>query len=178
MARAPYRHEGSSWPDGDALEVAARYVAQVRTSPTTTTRLRAAASTKGPRALAEVLRSVPVVEAPFSRSAAGDELRNWFNPARVLPLDRAPVAVLPLPATQAAYLRGRSKQALRTNLTRAAEAGLACTVAESAEEVWRSAQIIADRRGSAWRTSCCAGRARGCSASSGSPTTSPAIPSA
>jgi hypothetical protein len=141
------RQQTSERPWEDDLEVAARYVAQVRTAPTAALRLRAAAAGEGPRAVARVLRAVPVVEAPFSRTAAGDELRNWFHPTRVLPLDRAPVAVLPLPATYAEYLRGRPKQALRTNLTRATEAGLTCAAAESPEEVWRSAQAIAARRG-------------------------------
>lgn len=148
MARAQLnRQRTSEWPGGDALEIAARYVAQIRTAPSPAARLRAAATSEGPRALAQVLRSVPVVEAPFSQTAGGDELRNWFHPTRLLPLDRAPVAVLPLPGSCQEYLRGRSRQALRTNLTRATEAGLVCAGATSAEEVWSSAQLIAARRG-------------------------------
>ena len=148
MARAQLTGQHTSeWPGGDALEIAARYVADVRSTPTTAGRLRAAANRQGPRAVAQVLRSVPLVRAPFSQTAAGDELRNWFHPTRLLPLDRAPIAVLPLPASPAEYMRGRSKQALRTNLTRAADAGLVCDVATSPEEVWRSGQVIAARRG-------------------------------
>lgn len=139
--------QASEWPPGDALEVAARYVAQLRSAPTAAARLRAAADRQGPRAVARVLRSVPVVKARLSRTAAGDELRNWFHPTRLLPLDRAPVAMLPMPASYPDYVRGRSKQALRTNLTRAAEAGLSCTVGDSPTEVWRSARFIATRRG-------------------------------
>ncbi|MGZ4545963.1 MAG: hypothetical protein ACXVXT_11255 [Blastococcus sp.] len=137
----------SEWPSGDALELAARYVTNVRQAPSPGARIRAFASREGARALTDVLRSVPVVSAPFSQAPAGEELRAWFKPTRALPVDRAPVAVLPLPATYADYLRGRPKQALRTNLTRAAGAGLTCVDGESPEEVWRSARFIADRRG-------------------------------
>ncbi|MCU1605215.1 MAG: hypothetical protein JWP46_1680 [Modestobacter sp.] len=148
MARSQLTgQQTSEWPVGDALEIAARYVGQVRGARTAAARLQAVASGAGLRALAEVMQSVPVVRASFSQTPAGDELRNWFHPTRRLPLDRAPVAVLPLPATHADYLRGRSKQALRTNLTRAAAAGLACAGADSPEEVWRSAHFIAARRG-------------------------------
>jgi hypothetical protein len=148
MARRQLNLQRTSQPSGeDDLEIAARYVAQVRSAPTAALRLRSAAASDGPRAVARVLRSVPVLEAPFSRCAAGDELRNWFHPTRLLPLDRAPVAALPLPASYVEYVRGRSKQALRTNLTRATEAGLTCADAQSPEEVWRSAQVIAGRRG-------------------------------
>ncbi|HEV7212364.1 MAG TPA: hypothetical protein VGN47_11715 [Blastococcus sp.] len=139
--------QSSEWPGGEALERAARYVTGVRSAPSPAARIRALASREGVRALTDVLRTVPVVPAPFSQAPAGEELRAWFNPARVLPVDRAPVAVLPLPATYADYLRGRPRQALRTNLTRAAAAGLTCAAAESPEELWRSARFIADRRG-------------------------------
>jgi hypothetical protein len=148
MARAQLTSPPTSqWPCDDALEVAARYVARVRSAPTAAARVRTAACGHGPRALIQVIRSLPVVRAPFSQTAAGDELRNWFRPTRPVPLDRAPVAVLPLPTSHAEYLRGRSKQALRTNLTRAMQAGLTCAIAESPEVAWRSARFIATQRG-------------------------------
>ena len=147
MRAQPGSEQLLAWPEDGALEIAARYVAQVRSAPSSAGRVRAAACGRGPRALAQVFRSVPVVPAPFSRTPAGDELRNWFGPTRFLPLDRLPGAVLPMPTSYAEYLRGRWKQALRTNLTRAAEAELASHAAPSAQEVWRSAQLIAADRG-------------------------------
>jgi hypothetical protein len=109
-------------------------------------RLRALTDPAGPRALAAVARRLPVVEAPFSGSPAGHELRAWFGPGRVLPLDRAPVALLPLPAAEAEYLRGRAKQALRTNVTRAIEAGVRVSAPGSAAELFDCIVELAARR--------------------------------
>jgi hypothetical protein len=98
------------------------------------------------RAVVEVARRLPVVEAAFSDSPAGHELRAWFGPGRALPVDRAPVALLPLPATEAEYLRGRAKQALRTNVTRALEAGIRVSAPASAAELFDSIVELAARR--------------------------------
>jgi hypothetical protein len=137
----------SEWPQGELLETAARYVAAVRHAPGRPAQLRAVAEREGPAALGALLRSLPVVDAPFSDDPAGDEIRQWFGPARLLPLDRVPVALLRLPATGAEYLRGRSRQAMRTNITRATQAGLSCAVVTSDEELRRSVHHIATRRG-------------------------------
>jgi len=136
---------GREW--ADALERAAAWVAELRSAESTAARLRALTSRKALGDLRTLARRLPRVEAAFSDSPAGAELRNWFGPGRVLPLDRAPVALLRLPATAAEYLRGRPKQALRTNLTRAREAGLRCAPAASAEQVWDCVHRIAARRG-------------------------------
>jgi hypothetical protein len=130
---------------GTAIEVAAGWVAGLRRG-TTTARLRTLADPAGPRALAAVARTLPVVEAPFSGSPAGHELRAWFGPGRALPLDRAPVALLPLPGTEAEYLRGRAKQALRTNVTRALEAGVRVSAPGSAAELFDCIVELAARR--------------------------------
>lgn len=138
---------------GDALETAveaaARYAQAVRRAPGPGARVRALADREGLRAVDALRRSLPAVPAPFSDTAAGHELRAWFGPGRLLPLDRAPVALLRLPATHADYLRGRPRQALRTNLTRAGALGLACAPAASAEEVWNAVGTIAAQRGQA-----------------------------
>lgn len=130
-----------------ALDAVAGWVAELRSAGTTTARLRVLARRDRLAALRTLHRELPRVAAPFSDAPAGAELRNWFGPGRSLPLDRAPVALLRLPATEAEYLRGRPKQALRTNLTRAREAGLRCAPAESAEQVWECVRSIAARRG-------------------------------
>jgi hypothetical protein len=94
-----------------------------------------------------LLRSLVTVEAQFSDSAAGCELRSWFGPDRLLPLDRAPVAVLALPRTTAEYLRGRPRQALRTNVARATRAGITCrTVSDMADVQQICGQIAEVRR--------------------------------
>lgn len=134
----------------DAVERAASRVACLRSAGTTPDRLRAVASpdtVEALRAVRELARRLPRVEAPFSETPAGAELRAWFRPGRWLPLDRAPVALLRLPATEDEYLRGRPRQALRTNLTAARRAGLRCAQASSAAEVWDCLHHIAARRG-------------------------------
>jgi hypothetical protein len=141
---APKR--GSEWACGEALEAAAQYVQTVREAPTAAARARAAASRDGVTAVRTVLRQLSDHQITFSDAPAGRELRTWFRPDRRLPFNRAPVAVLELPETQAEYLKGRSRQALRTNLTRAAAEGLRCAPVEDAQELHRVASAIATRR--------------------------------
>ena len=146
MPRIVSPHELTADRDtGAAIGVAAGWVAALRRG-TTTERLRALTDPAGPRALAAVARRLPAVEAAFSGSPAGHELRAWFGPGRALPLDRAPVALLPLPAIEADYLRGRAKQALRTNVTRALEAGVRVSAPGSAAELFDCIAELAARR--------------------------------
>ena len=137
----------SDWACDDALETAARYVGAVRGTPDPRGRLRALADRAGIAAVVTVVRSVPVVEAPFSDRPTGVELRGWFRMGKGLFLGRAPVAVLRLPDTRAEYLRGRPKQALRTNITRATALGISCAVVTCPAEIGRVVAHVADRRG-------------------------------
>jgi hypothetical protein len=127
-----------------AIEIAASWVARLGRGRTM--RLRTLADPAALRAIVTMARTMPVVEASFSDSSAGHELRAWFGPGRALPLDRAPVALLPLPATEAEYLRGRAKQALRTNVTRALEAGIRVSAPGSAAELFDCIVELAARR--------------------------------
>lgn len=63
-----------------------------------------------------------------SGSAAGQALRVYFNQRSlgVIPRNRLCRGVLVLPEDHCEYLRGRRRQALRTNLRRAAAAGIVC----------------------------------------------------
>jgi hypothetical protein len=137
----------SEWPCEAELERAARYVRDVRYAPTSAARLRAAASWEGLSSVRVLLRALPVRSVSLSDSPAGQQMRAWFRPDRMLPFDRAPIALLDLPATPAEYLRGRSRQALRTNLKRAAAVGITCTSITSDQEVRRVADAIATGRG-------------------------------
>lgn len=128
-----------------AIEVAASWVAGVGRGRSV--QVRRLADPAALRAVVAVARTTPVVEAAFSSSPEGHELRAWFGPGRALPLDRAPVALLPLPATEKEYLRGRAKQALRTNVTRALEAGVRVSAPGSAAELFDSIVELAERRG-------------------------------
>jgi hypothetical protein len=129
------------------VDAAAAYIAPIRDASGPVARVRAAAVADGARALMTLLASLPVEQATFSLSPAGDELRRWFRPDRRLPVDRAPVALLALPPTQRDYLQGRSRQALRTNLSRAASAGLKALVIDSPAELAQAAEHIAGQRG-------------------------------
>ena len=64
----------------------------------------------------------------LSGSLAGEALRAYFNQRSlgVFPQHRLCRGVLLLPRDHSAYLRGRRRQALRTNLRRAAAAGIVC----------------------------------------------------
>jgi hypothetical protein len=137
----------SDGPVGDLLERAAGYVHAVRTAPTPAARARAAASKDGLRALNDMMRALPRVPASFSATPRGEEMRAWFRPDRRLPFNRAPVALLGLPGSHADYLRGRPRQALRTNLKRAAEAGFRCADVGNQEELRQVTEHIAGRRG-------------------------------
>lgn len=92
-----------------------------------------AASVRRPRHLAALLvlllrvRRVYVV---LSGSRAGHALDAYFNKRSlgILPNNRLCQGLLLLPEDHADYLCGRSRQALRTNLRRAAAAGIRCEI--------------------------------------------------
>jgi hypothetical protein len=73
-------------------------------------------------------------------------MRAWFRPDRRIPFNRAPIALLDLPGSHAEYLRGRPRQALRTNLTRAAQVGIECADVTSPDELRRVTEHLAQRR--------------------------------
>ncbi|MEU2350822.1 hypothetical protein [Modestobacter sp. NPDC049651] len=146
MVRAEPVWTSSDWPCEQALEQAVGYVAAVRAARGGTARLRAAASRPGLRAVLTLATELPVVEAPLSATPSGDELRSWFRPDRRLPFDRLPVALLRLPATQAEYLRGRARQALRTNVTRARTAGFTAAVVPVGPELRAGVEHVARLR--------------------------------
>lgn len=66
----------------------------------------------------------------LSDSKSGQDIREYFSRRSlgVLPVTRFCRGVLLLPEDHAEYLRGRRRQALRTNLRRAAEAGIRCEI--------------------------------------------------
>jgi hypothetical protein len=128
------------------VDVAADYIAPIRDAAGPAARVRAAAAVDGAKALVTLLASLPVEQATFSETPEGHELRRWFRPDRSLPVDRAPIAMLALPPTHREYLQGRSRQALRTNLTRAAVAGLKSVVVDSPTELEQAVEHIAGQR--------------------------------
>jgi hypothetical protein len=92
-----------------------------------------AAAVRRPRrivALIALLLRVPREYVVMSRSSAGQALDRYFNQRllAILPQNRLCRGVLLLPQDHSDYLRGRRRQALRTNLHRAAAAGIECEV--------------------------------------------------
>jgi hypothetical protein len=61
-----------------------------------------------------------------------------------IPRDLA-VSVLPLPEVPEDYLRGKSRQALRTNSRRAREQGITCRAVDPIETAHRLGQVVPDR---------------------------------
>jgi hypothetical protein len=145
MARSQAARRTSDWVCDEALETAARYVRAVRAAPGGA-RGRALLSRAGVTAVLEVLRSVRIERASFSADPTGAELRSWFAAGRGRFLSRVPVAVLRLPASHTDYLRGRPRQALRTNVNRATALGFRCALVECPAELDAAVTAIAARR--------------------------------
>ncbi len=110
-----------------------------------------AEAVRHPRRIAELIvvifstRSERVV---LSESAAGRALRAYFDQRcmRILPQNQLCRGVLILPSDHAEYLRGRRRQALRTNLRRAATAGISCERIDDHADGLRAAGEILDHR--------------------------------
>lgn len=97
-------------------------------------------------ALAALLLKTPRAYIVLSGSSVGRALEEYFNQRSlgVMPVTRFCRGVLLLPRDHADYLRGRRRQALRTNLHRAAAAGIRCEIVsdpvrafDETSEVWR-----------------------------------------
>ncbi len=73
-----------------------------------------------------VLADLPQLAVSFSPTALGDRMEAKYGGHRHGVPCRVAVSVLTLPTGGEEYLRGRSRQAVRTNSTRAAAAGVTC----------------------------------------------------
>ena len=84
----------------------------------------------------------------LSQSSTGRGLRHYFDQRflGVFPQNRFCRAMLLLPQEHADYLRGRHRQALRTNLRRAAAAGIRCEPLSAPSRALDAAREILDRR--------------------------------
>ncbi len=91
----------------------------------------------GVSATALLLSCLPTLTVRLSDAPAGRRLREHFADRRWgVRHSRLAQGVLALPDAHPRYLRGRSRQALRTNLRRALDAGISC----------RSLEHLGDRR--------------------------------
>jgi hypothetical protein len=92
-----------------------------------------AAAVRRPRrlsALIALLLRTPTEYVALSETSAGQALDEYFSQRSVwvVPWNRFCRGVLVLPPDHVSYLRGRRRQAVRTNLRRAADAGIECEV--------------------------------------------------
>ncbi len=106
-----------------------------------------AAATRPSRAIAllTLLLRSPKVDVVLSDSAAGHALRVHLDQRflGIVPQNRLCQGVLILPGRESDYLRGRKRQAARTNLRRAAAAGIRCeTVSGRSDALQATAQIM------------------------------------
>lgn len=138
----------SEWACSDDLEALAAQVDRFRRATSRSAKVEALTPRRSTvAALVRMIRSLPVVPAQFSATANGRELASWFRPERRAPLDRMPVALLELPSSQADYLRGRPRQALRTNIRRASDIGVTCMVVQDPARLGHAIDELAARRG-------------------------------
>jgi hypothetical protein len=110
------------------------------------------AGARRPRRLAALillLLRTPRVYVALSGSPAGQALDEYFNQRSmgILPKTRLCRGILVLPRDHADYLRGRRRQALRTNLRRAARAGIQCDVVSDPRVAVEDAHRVFCRRG-------------------------------
>jgi hypothetical protein len=98
---------------------------------------------QAPRAIA----ALPLVELPLTTSPAGTEIRELLRQRHYLFHASRPAAVLTLPSTDAAYLKGNSRQAVRTNVRRARESGITATYIDDAAVVLQLMEALTSKIG-------------------------------
>jgi hypothetical protein len=83
-----------------------------------------------------------------SGSSAGRALRTYFDQRLlgVFPKNRLCQGVLVIPPHRSDYLRGRRRHALRTNLRRAATAGISCEVMEDGSSAVEAVEMVTQSR--------------------------------
>lgn len=98
--------------------------------------------------LVRYLRTLPVVHVRLSDRPEGRSLRRHLSrSAAGVPVGRLAAAVLELPDRIEDYLRGRSRQAVRTNLTHARRLGVSCRAVQDEEERYATVRAVLAARG-------------------------------
>ncbi len=110
-------------------------------------RLRCVADGKGLAASAKLLVYLPRLSISLSSSTSGREIAAHLRRKRLgIAHARLAQGVLALPPTLEEYLRGRSRQAVRTNIRHAKGVGLTCRrVTSSAEQRYVAEYMVAQR---------------------------------
>jgi hypothetical protein len=119
------------------------------TRPRNLARLMAAAVRRPRRlmALIALLAQTPREYVVVSGSCTGQALHRYFNQRRLgIFTNRLCRGVLLLPDDHADYLRGRRRHALRTNLRRAAAAGIRCEVMRASRRARYEVSVVVRRQ--------------------------------
>jgi hypothetical protein len=141
-------HRGDLQYGGRTFAAASRYLRALRSQERASVRLpRMVSDLHGLGALLAELRGLNRVPVSLSDTASGRSIaRHLAERHRGVLHNRVAQGILMLPPTMPEYLRGRSRQALRTNVRAAAAQGLACTTVASAPALERTL-----RQWLAWR---------------------------
>ena len=97
------------------------------------------------RAIAEWSKELPELTLDLSETANGDEIVRGLCSHQPWPFRYRAVAVIALPTDFASYLRGRSRQAVRTNRRKAVDLGLSVTLAASPAAARKTLLAMLDR---------------------------------
>ncbi|MCD2188616.1 hypothetical protein [Actinomycetospora soli] len=125
---------------GEALQRRHRVQGRVRRTAVTV-----ACAVPAVRERVPALAELPQLTVTCSDSATGDRMAAKYDGSRSGVPRRLAVSVLALPGSVEDYLRGRSKQALRTNSRRAREAGVTCRRMGRVEAEVRLAALLRAR---------------------------------
>jgi hypothetical protein len=99
-------------------------------------------------ALILVILRTPTLDVALSESAVGQVLRQYFDDRSlgIVPRKRLCRGVLTLPRRESDYVRGRHRQAVRTNVRRAETAGIRCEAIGCRGDFLRAALRIVHAR--------------------------------
>jgi len=127
---------------GEHFETASRYLRGVASS-SGRGRLRHTVRPRGFAASARLVAKLERLTVSPTDSPSGRAIRSYLEERRYgIPTHRVAQGVLVVPGTRQEYLRGRHKQAVRTNLHRAQDERLSCAQLASSPEREAFAELI------------------------------------
>jgi hypothetical protein len=131
----------------DTFAASSEFLRRVRLAPSVASRLRCLADGKGLAASVTLFVGLPRLSISRSSSPSGREIGAHLRRTRWgIPQSRLAQGVLVVPPTRQEYLRGRSRQAVRTNIRHAESLGLTCRRLTSPSERRRVAEYMVGQR--------------------------------
>jgi hypothetical protein len=131
----------------ETFVVCSEFLRRVRFAPSVASRLGCLADGKGLAASVRLFVYLPRLTVSLSSSTSGREIGAHLRHTRWgVPHTRLAQGVLVVPPTQEEYLRGRARQAVRTNVRRAKALGLVCRRVRSRAEQRQVAEYMVAHR--------------------------------